>query len=114
MHCHERARPCAPCALLAASAVFAALIDFAFAHLLLRLDPKREPVFAMQPDDRITSHPVELVGSDIIPHARGHRARIGGRSFFTACFSPGVDPRSPPPGSGEAVALSFAGMGLSG
>jgi len=37
---------------LAASAVFAvfaALIHFAIAHLLLRLDPKREPVFAMQP-----------------------------------------------------------------
>ena len=41
--------PARPCALLAASAVFAALIHFAFAHLLLRLDPKREPVFAMQP-----------------------------------------------------------------
>ncbi len=46
IHCHERARPCA---LLAASVVFAALIHFGIAHLLWRLDPKREPVFRMQP-----------------------------------------------------------------
>jgi hypothetical protein len=34
---------------LAAFAVFAALIHCGVAHLLLRLDPKREPVFRMQP-----------------------------------------------------------------
>ena len=39
---------------------------------------------------------------------------LAGPSFFTACFSPGGLIRGRrPPGSGEAVAFSFAGMGSS-
>ena len=56
--------------------------------LLWRLDPKREPVSSMQPDDRITSHPVELVARTIIPHARGYRARVGGTILFHGVFQP--------------------------
>ena len=66
-------------------------------------------------DDRITSHPVELVGSDQNPSMlEGIGLGLAGPSFFTACFSPGgLIRRSRPPGSGEAVAFSFAGMGSS-
>ena len=38
---------------------------------------------------------------------------LAGPSFFTACFSQGVIRGHRPPGSGEAVAFGFAGMGLS-
>jgi hypothetical protein len=36
---------------------------------------------------------------------------LAGPSFFTACFSQGALTGRRPPGSGEAVAFSFAGLG---
>ena len=59
-------------------------------------DPWREPVFAMQPDGRITSHPVEPFG--LGPQSlmlEGIGLGLAGPSFFTACFSQGAHLRSP-------------------
>ena len=70
------------------------------------------PSFACSLDGRITSHPVELVGArTIIPHARGRRARVGGTILLNGVFQPGKAAGHRPPGSGEAVAFGFAGMG---
>src|SRR5208337_5121319 len=65
-------------------------------------------------DDRITSHPVELVGSDHNPSC----LRASGSGWRDHPFSRRVSARGSirghrPPGSGEAVAFGFAGMGLS-
>jgi hypothetical protein len=88
IHCHERARPCA---LLAASAVFAALLHFGIAHLLLRLDPKREPVICHAALTAASPHiRSSLSGSDHNPScSRASGSGWRGPSFFTACFSPG-------------------------
>ncbi len=72
------------------------------------------PSFACSLDGRITSHPVELVGArTIIPHARGRRARVGGDHPVKRRVSARQSRGHRPPGSGEAVAFGFAGMGLS-
>ena len=71
------------------------------------------PSLPCSPDDRITSHPVELVGSDHNPSC----SRASGSGWRDHPFSRRVSARGlirghRPPGSGEAVAFSFAGMGL--
>ena len=72
------------------------------------------PSFPCSPDDRITSHPVELVGSGHNPSC----SRVSGSGWRDHPFSRRVSARGlirgrRPPGSGEAVAFSFAGEGLS-
>ena len=72
------------------------------------------PSLPCSPDDRITSHPVELVGSDHNPSY----SRASGSGWRDHPFSRRVSARGlirgrRPPGSGEAVAFGFAGMGLS-
>src|SRR5271166_3615826 len=72
------------------------------------------PSLPCSPDDRITSHPVELVGSDHNPSY----SRASGSGWRDHPFSRRVSARGSirghrPPGSGEAVAFGFAGMGLS-
>ena len=96
-NCQERARPCA---LLAASVASAALIHFGIASPLpfglaspLPLDPKREPVFRMQPrrPHHLTSGRA-CRARTIIPHARGRRARVGGTILLGGVFQPGGAP----------------------
>ena len=73
------------------------------------------PSFAMQPrrPHHLTSGRASWART-IIPRARGRRARVGGTILFHGVFQPGGLIRGHrPPGSGEAVAFSFAGMGLS-
>ena len=72
------------------------------------------PSLPCSPDGRITSHPVELVGSDHNPSC----SRASGSGWRDHPFSRRVSARGSirghrPPGSGEAVAFGFAGMGLS-
>ena len=72
------------------------------------------PSLPCSPNDRITSHPVELVGSDHNPSC----SRASGSGWRDHPFSRRVSARGlirgrRPPGSGEAVAFSFAGVGLS-
>ena len=72
------------------------------------------PSVPCSPDDRITSHPVELMGSDHNPSC----SRASGSGWRDHPFSRRVSARGSirghrPPGSGEAVAFSFAGVGLS-
>ena len=93
----RRARPCA---LLAASVASAARIHFGIASPLhfgiaspLPLDPKREPVFRMQPrrPHHLTSGRA-CRARTIIPHARGRRARVGGTILLGGVFQPGGAP----------------------
>ena len=83
--------------------------------LLLRLDPKREPVFRHAALTAASPHiRSSLWGSDHNPSCsrasgsgwRDHpvKRRVSAREFIRG---------HRPPGSGEAVAFSFAGMGLS-
>ena len=78
-------------------------------------DPKREPGLAHAALPAASPHiRSSFVARTIIPHARGRRARVGGTILFHGVFQPGGSIRGRrPPGSGEAVAFSFAGKGLS-
>ena len=71
------------------------------------------PSLPCSPDDRITSHPVELVGSDHNPSC----SRASGSGWRDHPVKRRVSAKGKrghrPPGSGEAVAFSFAGMGSS-
>jgi hypothetical protein len=71
------------------------------------------PSLPCGPDDRITSHPVELVGSDHNPSC----SRASGSGWRDHPFSRRVSARGlirgrRPPGSGEAVAFSFRWSGV--
>ena len=55
------------------------------------------PSSPCSPDDRITSHPVELVGSDHNPScSRASGSGWRDHPFSRRVSAPGVDPRSPP------------------
>src|SRR5271157_6400974 len=62
------------------------LNHFGIVHAPGRLDPKREPVICHAALTTASPHiRSSLWARTIIPHARGHRARVGGTIFFSAC-----------------------------
>jgi len=79
------ARPCRPVRSLPRFFILTLHISFCVS------DPKREPVFRMQPcrPHHLTSGRA-LSARTIIPHARGRRARVGGTILFNGVFQPGI------------------------
>src|SRR3974377_1405815 len=66
------------------------LIHFGIVHAHGRLDPKREPCLCHAALATASPHiRSSLWARTIIPHARGHRARVGGTILFHGVFQPG-------------------------
>ena len=66
-------------------------------RLLLGVWIRSVSPYSMQPDDRVASHPVELVARTIILMLEGIGPGLAGPSFFAACLSArGLSAGSPP------------------